>query len=180
MTITASAAAGTFWQGLRLVVLDTETTETPDGTPRRCVSVGAVTCRHGTVRSRWQRLVDPGIPIDPISHSIHHISNDHLAGEASFDDIADELLALLEPRDGETVIIAAHHVGFDISVLRYELQQSGRAAARSCHALPRRTRISRRITPKGTARSSVHAPAPGCWPHGRRRSSSARCCAAAT
>jgi hypothetical protein len=79
VTITASAAAGTFWPGLRLVVLDTETTETPDGTPRRCVSVGAVTCRHGTVRSRWQRLVDPGIPIDPISHSIHHISNDHLA-----------------------------------------------------------------------------------------------------
>jgi DNA polymerase III epsilon subunit-like protein len=108
------------------VVLDTETTETPDGTPRRCVSVGAVTCRHGTVRSRWQRLVDPGIPIDPISHSIHHISNDHLAGEASFDDIADELLALLEPRDGETVIVAAHNVGFDISVLRYELQQTDR------------------------------------------------------
>ena len=60
------------------------------------MSVGAVTCRHGTVRSRWQRLVDAGIPIDPISHSIHHISNDHLAGEASFADIADALLALLE------------------------------------------------------------------------------------
>lgn len=126
MSITASAAAGAFWDGLRLIVLDTETTETPDGTPRRCVSVAAITCRYGTVRSRWQQLTAPGIPIDPVSHSIHHISNDHLAGEATFADVADELLALLEPRDGETIILAAHNVGFDVSVLRYELQQTDR------------------------------------------------------
>ena len=126
MTITASAADGGFWDGLRLVVLDTETTETPDGTPRRCVSVGAVTCRFGTIRSRWQRLVDPGVPIDPVSQSIHHITSDHLAGESTFEEIADELLALLDARDGETVVIAGHNIGFDVSVLRYELQQAGR------------------------------------------------------
>lgn len=126
MTITASATAGTFWDGLRLVVLDTETTETPDDTPRRCVSVGAVTGRFGSIRSRWQRLVDPGVPIDPVSHSIHHITNDHLAGEATFGGVADEFLALLEARDGETVVVAGHNVGFDISVLRYELKQTDR------------------------------------------------------
>lgn len=124
MTITASADAGTFWEGLRLVVIDTETTETPDGTPRRCVSIGAVTCRFGSIRSRWQRLVDPGVPIDPISHSIHHITNEHLTGERPFGDLADEFLGLLESRDGETVIVAGHNVRFDVSVLRYELQQA--------------------------------------------------------
>lgn len=126
MTITARAVEGGFWDGLRLVVLDTETTETPDRTPRRCVSVGAVTCRFATVRSRWQRLVDPGVPIDPVSQSYHHITDDHLAGEAPFADVADELLTLLEAREGETVVVAGHNIGFDVSVLRYELQRCDR------------------------------------------------------
>ena len=126
MTITTPATDGTFWDGLRVVVLDTETTETPDGTPRRCVSVGAVTCRYGSIRSRWQRLVDPGVPIDPVSQSIHHITAEHVAGERGFADVADDLLARLEARDGETVIVAGHNIGFDVSVLRYELQACDR------------------------------------------------------
>ncbi len=126
MTITTPATDGTFWDGLRLVVLDTETTETPDGTPRRCVSVGAVTCRYGSIRSRWQRLVDPGVPIDPVSQSIHHITSEHLAGEPAFADVADDLLTHLEGHDGEIVIIAGHNIGFDVSVLRHEMQACGR------------------------------------------------------
>jgi len=126
VSITVPASDGGFWDGLRLVVLDTETTETPGNTPRRCVSIGAVTCRFGTVRSRWQRLIDPGVPIDPVSQSIHHITSEHLAGEDHFEAVADELLALLEARDGETVLLAGHNVGFDIAVLRYELQRCDR------------------------------------------------------
>lgn len=126
MSITAPVGAGDFWDGLRLVVIDTETTETPDGRPRRCVSVAAVTCRGGTVRSRWQRLTHPGVPIDSRSQAIHGITDEHLDGEQAFGHIADQLLDLLDAQEDETVVVAAHNAGFDISVLRHELQLVGR------------------------------------------------------
>lgn len=113
------------WEGLRLVVIDTETTETPDGSPRRCVSVAAVTCRAATVRSRWQRLVDPGVPIDAFSRRVHHITDEHLEGEPDFPTIAGELLGLLAPHQDERVVLVAHNAKFDVGVLRYELQQAG-------------------------------------------------------
>lgn len=43
-----------------------------------------------------------------------------------FADVADQLLPLFSPADGETLVVARHNVGYDISVLRGELSLVGR------------------------------------------------------
>jgi len=117
-------ATTALWGGVRVVVIDIETT-TVDGSSRRAVSIAAVTCRLGTVRGRWQTLVNPGVPIDTISKGIHGITEEHLQGEPTFADMAGVLLPLFDQADGERLVIAGHNVGFDIAVLRHELQLVG-------------------------------------------------------
>lgn len=113
------------WGGVRLVVIDTETTVPPGGGPLRAVSVAAVTCRLGTVRGKWQTLVNPGIPVDRVSRRVHGITDEHLVGEPIFADVANLLLPLLTPNESEQLVLVAHNVGFDVSVLRHELQLLG-------------------------------------------------------
>lgn len=114
------------WDGLRLVVLDVETTVGPDRGRLRAVSLGVATVRAARITGQWHRLIDPDTPIDAASQRIHHLTDELVAGEPTFDQIADELLALLEPRGGETVWVAAHNARFDVSVLRHELKRFGR------------------------------------------------------
>lgn len=89
------------------------------------VSIGAVTCRGGTLRGKWQTLVNPEVPIARESRRIHGITDEHLVGEPIFADVAGLLLPLLTPVDGERLVIAAHNVRFDISCLRHELKLLG-------------------------------------------------------
>lgn len=114
------------WDGLRLVVLDVEMTVGPDRGRLRAVSLGVATVRAARITGQWHRLIDPDTPIDAASQRIHHLTDELVAGEPTFDQIADELLALLEPRGGETVWVAAHNALFDVSVLRHELKRFGR------------------------------------------------------
>lgn len=119
-----AANSAALWAGIRLVVIDTETTRTPGGGPLRAVAVARVTCRAGTIRSTWNTLVNPGVPIDSFSQSKHHITDDHVEGEPDFSAIAPMLLPSFDPVAGERVIVVAHNVGFDISVLRHELDNA--------------------------------------------------------
>jgi DNA polymerase III epsilon subunit-like protein len=109
------------WGTARIVVVDCETVRTDEGL--RAVSVAAVTCRGGFVRGKWQTLIDPEVPVDADSVRIHGLTDDHLAGEPTFAEIAPTLLAALEPHGDEQVVFAAHNVAFDITVLRSELQR---------------------------------------------------------
>lgn len=120
-----AAALTALWAGVRLVVIDTETTMTPGGGPLRAVAVAQVTCRGGVVRSSWNTLINPGVPIDSQSQRIHGITDEHVAGEPSADAVAPALLAALRPTDDEHLIVVGHNVGFDIAVLRHELQLAG-------------------------------------------------------
>lgn len=113
------------WAGVRLVVIDTETTKSPDGGPLRAVAVARVTCRNATIRGTWNSLVDPGVPIDPISQSIHGITDDHVKGEPDFAAVAHLILPAFEPVEDERVVVVGHNVGFDVSVLRHELRLTG-------------------------------------------------------
>lgn len=123
--VSDKVATAALWGGVRIVVLDTETTNAPGGGSQRVISIGAVTCRAGTLRGKWQTLINPEVPIARESRRIHGITDEHLVGEPIFADVAGLLLPLLTPVDGERLVIAAHNVRFDISCLRHELQLIG-------------------------------------------------------
>ncbi len=118
-------AIDSLWGGVRVVVLDVETTIQPGGGSQRAVSIGAVTCRGGTVRGKWQTLINPQMPVHPDSRRIHGITDDHLVGEPTFAEVVSGVMSLLHEADGERLIVVCHNVGFDIGVLRYEAQLLG-------------------------------------------------------
>jgi DNA polymerase III epsilon subunit-like protein len=119
-------ARATLWHRLRLLVLDLETAVAPDG-EHRIVSIAAITCRSGSVQDHWQvERVNPGIPIDAVTMSIHHITDDQVAAAPSFAQIAGDLAPLLRRGDDETLALVAHIARFDIPVLRAELSRAGR------------------------------------------------------
>lgn len=118
----AAAIAG-LWGAVRLVVIDTETVTA--GSDLRVVSVAVVTCRGGFVRGKWQTLINAGVPVDPDSARVHGLTDEHLAGEPSFDDVADVIRGALTPGDGEQLVFVAHNVNFDAGVLREEFARLG-------------------------------------------------------
>ena len=112
------------WRELRLVVLDIETAVAPDGT-HRIVSIALVSCRDGSVRHRWQQLVDPGVPIDPETHAIHGLTDAHVAGEPTFEELVPQVFSRIVASDGQRVVLCAHNIRFDVPVLRAELGRIG-------------------------------------------------------
>lgn len=109
---------------LRLVVVDLETCVAPDR-GHRIVALGAVLCRAGGIKQRRSWLVDPGVPVDAYTTTIHHLNDGHLADEPPFDEVLPEFLRMLVPRPGETVVLAAHQAAFDVTVLRKEIARVG-------------------------------------------------------
>lgn len=91
------------WDGLQLVVLDVETTVGPDRGRLRAEALGGATVRSARITGQWHQLIDPDTPIDAASQRIHHLTDELVAGEPIFDEIADELLDLLAPCGGEVV-----------------------------------------------------------------------------
>lgn len=124
--VSNKVATTALWGGVRIVVLDFETTSVDGGGPQRAVSVGAVTCRLGTIRGKWQTLINPEVPVAPGSGRIHGITDEHLVGEPTFAEVAPALLNLLAQADGERLVVAGHNVSFDVSVLRHELGRIGK------------------------------------------------------
>lgn len=118
-------ARQSLWAGLRLVVIDLETCVPPGGGPQRVVSAAAVTCRHAAALGTWSAYINPQCPIDPTTQAIHGITDDLVASEPAFGVVAPQLAALLEARAGERVVLVAHNVGSDVSVLRAEYARAG-------------------------------------------------------
>lgn len=118
-------AVAVLWAGLRLVVVDVETTTSDDG--HRVVSMAAVTCRNGRVGGSWQTLVNPGVPVTRATTRVHGLTDEHLVGEPPFPALAPMLVPLLTPVDGERLVVVAHKVTFDVPVLRAELDRAGLA-----------------------------------------------------
>ena len=119
------AARTALWANLRLVVIDLETCAPPGGGTHRVVEAAAVTCRRGASRGTWSKVVNPGCPIDPVTRNIHGITDDLVADEPTFDAIAPELVELLSGRADERVVLVAHNVRSDVSVLRAEFARVG-------------------------------------------------------
>ncbi len=108
---------------LDAVVLDTETTGL-DPAKARIVQIGAVRLVHGQVvrEERFERLVDPGVPIPASATAIHHIDDAAVKGAPGFAEAFD---ALEQFRGGR--IVVGHNLGFDLAIFRRECRLAGRA-----------------------------------------------------
>lgn len=118
-------AIASLWSGLRLVVIDVETAQGPDG--HRIISFAAVTCRNNQVGGKWQDFVNPGIPVDAATMRIHGLTDEEIRHHDSFAALAPLVLSTLAVRSGETVILCAHNIHFDVPVLRREFERAGMA-----------------------------------------------------
>ena len=106
---------------LGAVVLDTETTGL-DARMARVIQIGAVRVEGETVRDgeRFDRLVDPGVPIPLDTIPIHGITDAAVRGAPGIAALLPELAGFI----GGAVVIG-HTVSFDVAVLTSEARRVG-------------------------------------------------------
>jgi len=111
---------------LDAVALDTETTGL-DARIARLVQVAALPVVAGRMRSddRFERLVNPGIPIPKETVAIHGITDAKVADASAFNNIA----GLLEAYIGRAVVVG-YAVAYDLAVLEREYTLAGRPVPR--------------------------------------------------
>lgn len=119
-----SPAQVRLWANLALAVIDIETTQDPRG-GYRVVDVAVMTCRRGVPTDRWTQWVNPHIPIDARSTSVHGITDETVRDAPVFADVADRLLETLTAAAGEVLVVVVHNAGFDLPILRSELRRVG-------------------------------------------------------
>jgi DNA polymerase-3 subunit epsilon/CBS domain-containing protein len=111
---------------LDAVALDTETTGL-DARTARVIQVAALPVVAGRVHpnDRFERLVNPGVPIPQETVAIHGITDAKVADAPCFNDIA----GLLEAYIGRAVVIG-YAVTYDLAVLEREFTLAGRPVPR--------------------------------------------------
>jgi DNA polymerase III subunit epsilon len=107
------------------VVFDLETTGTSPGSSR-IVEVGAVRISGLEPVARFERLVDPGVPLPPAITSLTGIAPWHLRGKPRIDRVLREFL-----RFSADAVLVAHNARFDVGFVDAELRRlrGGRLAA---------------------------------------------------
>lgn len=106
----------------RQVVLDTETTGLDPAQGHRVIEIGCIELlnRRQTDR-RFHVYLQPDRAIDEEAMRVHGITNEFLADQRRFADIAVEFLNFV--RDAELII---HNAAFDLGFLNHELKLCGR------------------------------------------------------
>lgn len=99
----------------RHVILDLETTGLSPRWGHRIIEIGAVVVEAGVVVGEFSSLIDPGIPIPPVTQAIHGITDEMLEGQPR----ADEVLPRFRDFMGGSVLVA-HNAAFDVRFLRHE------------------------------------------------------------
>ncbi len=107
-----------------LVVFDLETTGT-NTQEAKIVQLGAVRVEPGDesltgVSKTW--MVNPGMPIPPGSTAVHGITDERVANEPRFGEVADEVLELFSGAD----LAGYNLLAFDVPVLLRELIRAKR------------------------------------------------------
>lgn len=102
------------WRTAALAVIDFETTGLSSETDR-ILEVGVVTFDGGELTSRYQWLVDPGVPIPEEARKVHGISDEELKGAPPMDEVFAEVLRAVKGR-----IPVAYNAEFDRSFLHAE------------------------------------------------------------
>jgi DNA polymerase-3 subunit epsilon len=129
---------------VRQIVLDTETTGLEVAEGHRVIEIGCVELVHRRPTGRhWHRYLKPDREIDPGALAVHGITNEFLATQPAFTDVAAEFLAFVE---GAELVI--HNADFDVGFLDAELAAAGIAGGLSgrCRVLDTLA-LARRLHP---------------------------------
>jgi DNA polymerase III subunit epsilon len=106
---------------VRQIVLDTETTGLELSAGHRIIEIGCIELLHRRPSGRnWHRYLRPGRDVDPAALAVHGITNEFLASQPSFAEVAEEFLAFV---DGAELVI--HNAEFDVGFLDAELGAAG-------------------------------------------------------
>jgi len=129
---------------VRQIVLDTETTglELSDG--HRIIEIGCVELVHRRPSGRsWHRYLRPEREVEAGALAVHGITNEFLASQPLFAEVAAEFLEFVE---GAELVI--HNAPFDVGFLDAELARAGtgKTIASICCVLDTLT-MSRRLHP---------------------------------
>lgn len=106
----------------RQIVLDTETTGLDPAQDHRVIEIGCVELVNRRLTQRqFHVYLRPDRAIDAEAVRVHGLTNDFLADQPRFAEIADEFLNFV--RDAELII---HNAPFDLAFLNHELRRCGR------------------------------------------------------
>lgn len=107
---------------MRHVAVDVETTGLDAAGGDRVISVGCVELVKRQLTGRtFHRLVNPERSIPEASSRVHGITNEQVAGQPRFSDLAGEFLDFLRGAE-----LLGHNLEFDRSFLDQELRRAGR------------------------------------------------------
>ena len=118
---------------MRQIVLDTETTGLELSEGHRIIEIGCVELLHRRPSGRtWHRYLRPEREVEAGALAVHGITNEFLAGQPRFAEIAGEFLEFIE---GSELVI--HNAPFDVGFLDAELArtEAGRTIAEHCTVL---------------------------------------------
>ncbi len=118
---------------MRQIVLDTETTGLELSEGHRIIEIGCVELLHRRPSGRtWHRYLRPEREVEAGALTVHGITNEFLAGQPRFAEIAGEFLEFIE---GSELVI--HNAPFDVGFLDAELArtEAGRTIAEHCTVL---------------------------------------------
>lgn len=104
--------------GMRLIMLDTETTGLSPQSGDRMVEIGAIEVSQRCIQPerKFHQYINPGRPIPDVVVRIHGIDDAKVKNEPSFAEIAPEFLKFIE---GATLVI--HNAPFDLAFIMHEL-----------------------------------------------------------
>ena len=106
----------------RQVVLDTETTGLDPGQGHRVIEIGCIELRNRRLTERqFHVYLRPERAIDEGAIRVHGLTNEFLADQPRFAEIAEQFLEFV--RGAELII---HNAPFDLGFLNHELQRCGR------------------------------------------------------
>jgi DNA polymerase-3 subunit epsilon len=102
---------------MRQIILDTETTGLEPAQGHRVIEIGVVEIvnRRPTGRT-FHRYLNPERPVDEGAKAVHGLSDEFLAGQPKFADVAAEFIEFV--RGSELI---AHNASFDVGFLDHEL-----------------------------------------------------------
>ncbi|NDA08281.1 MAG: DNA polymerase III subunit epsilon [Alphaproteobacteria bacterium] len=105
----------------REIVLDTETTGLNPAEGHRIVEIGALEMiNHVPTGKTFHVYINPERPIDPDAIAVHGITDERVAGEPVFADIADAFIEFL----GASKLVI-HNASFDMGFINAELERLG-------------------------------------------------------
>ncbi|MDT8435197.1 MAG: exonuclease domain-containing protein, partial [Gemmatimonadota bacterium] len=105
---------------IEFAVVDVETTGSAPGRGDRIVEFACVRMRAGRIRSVFETLVDPGVPVPRWITGLTGIATEDVAGAPRFEDIASRVREELRGR-----VFTAHNVSFDWRFVAAELRRAG-------------------------------------------------------